>query len=68
MIKALMVISYIGGPLDGYASVLPFPDARSCGSAMLTVEALVMDAAPEVVLQCQQVAQRPKRNPIYGDE
>lgn len=67
MIKAMMVVTYLGGALDGFVTVIPFADPDACGAAMMDVEAMVQHAAPDVMLQCQPVVVRPKRNPIYGE-
>jgi hypothetical protein len=41
MIWTLLVISYVGGPWDGYSSTIPFPSMQACADAIPRVEQML---------------------------
>lgn len=41
MIWTLLVISYVGGPWDGYSSTIPFPSMSECEAAAPQFEAML---------------------------
>ena len=49
-----LVIVFGEGSFDKTVSLLPFPDMRSCGNAIETVDTLLRPAFPDLSLHCME--------------
>lgn len=49
----ILVIWFLGGPLDGLQAFLPFPTLDSCAAAMPEIERLYLNVGIEATYHCQ---------------
>ena len=64
----LLVIVYGVGPMDAFASTIPYPTMQACGDAMVLIEPTLLDNFPDLSLHCMESnvpysSIRPKQRP-----
>lgn len=58
MFWTLLVISYVGGPWDGYSSTIPFPSPAACAEAIPQFKVMLGDNL-DGSLQCVPIGVAP---------